>query len=147
MSRDLKFRVYIEAKKRFIYCDDSEENYLSTFCTAVWQIEKISGKKIPKDQFTGLRDKNGKEIYEGDIVLLSPEIEPGVEYCPAEWGEDRVLLRCSKLDIHPREWGYYDIRGNIYENLDLLNPELPARSTNTGGSFTAEKGFSRGEGE
>src|SRR2546428_565120 len=126
VNREIKFRAYIEAEERFIFCDDSEENYLGTFFTAVRQIEKISGKKMPIDQFTGLRDKNGEEIYEADILKLAdPEALPEeleLEPQQAIWvGAGYVIKGATGVAVHPRRWHVYEVIGNIYENPDLLN--------------------------
>lgn len=132
MSREIKFRAYIEDEGRFIYCDDSEENHLGTFFTAVKQIEEMSGKKVPKDQFTGLTDKNGKEIYAGDILRAYRKTS-GWRGRP-ERIEELIFKvyfdeSAASFKIHYPNMGWdsymgldapYEVIGNIYENPDLL---------------------------
>ena len=70
-------------------------------------------------QFTGLKDKNGKEIYEGDI-LENPAYGKG----KVEWSERRWECYAEKDEYNRGEiLTRHDIEiiGNIYENPELLN--------------------------
>lgn len=69
-------------------------------------------------QFTGLQDKNGKEIYEGDIF----QDEEDSVYNAVEWDEFHCGWTTSQWfigkDMHELE--RMEIIGNIYENPNLL---------------------------
>lgn len=71
-------------------------------------------------QFTGLLDKNGKEIYESDIVILNDLTK---ERASVIWldKEARFVVECvsGKQTYSIEE--YYTIVGNIYDNPELLN--------------------------
>jgi uncharacterized phage protein (TIGR01671 family) len=81
-------------------------------------------------QFTGLKDKNGREIYEGDIVKFKNSI--GQVVWRKEWtGFEIQTIRPKKMfsdefyfceDYIERnfEWNELEIIGNTYENPDLL---------------------------
>ena len=67
-------------------------------------------------QFTGLIDKNGKEIFEGDVV------KEGGLVSVIEWANERYCYRTTTGTI-----GLYgfcgEIIGNIYENPELISPK------------------------
>lgn len=77
-------------------------------------------------QFTGLLDKNGKEIYEGDVVkgktTLPMEIvhqghQYGVGYIAAEGPQAEPITSEFLAYMRSENW---EVIGNIYENEELL---------------------------
>ena len=77
-----------------------------------------------KDQYTGLEDKNGKEIYEGDIFNYR-SYSNGIVY--VEYHEDMFHLKSIKYpNLSPGNFRLaslneqLEIIGNIYENKELL---------------------------
>lgn len=77
-------------------------------------------------QFTGLKDKNGKEVYEGDLVK---NVVTGVTY-KIEWNEQCAGYWYAKLDRQDmsRFWVHlsdsvcyqFEVIGNKFENPELL---------------------------
>lgn len=70
-------------------------------------------------QFTNLKDKNGKEIFEGDIVEDFQGEFFSVEYHPAAFtfNQGGVGFAATRINI---DKGGFEVIGNIYETPELL---------------------------
>lgn len=137
--RDLKFRAWDKkGKKMCMVCDLNWVNdNILTHLPDVRTDEndpaypwRTPGKEIELMQYTGLKDKNGKEIYEGDIVQFkSKHIDRAWNY-KVMWTEKLCLgLRALFKNIREAERPIYqsilradkgEVIGNIYENPELL---------------------------
>lgn len=74
-------------------------------------------------QSTGLADKNGKEIFEGDIVEFGCDSWTHSEVGSIVWDECEAGFKIDKDPEFPLLWGNLgdvEIIGNIYENPELL---------------------------
>lgn len=123
-QRELKFRVWDFDKEEMIYPNSAK-------------IILISNKGVVIDsetyaimQFTGLKDKHGKEIYEADVVRSTTEFN-------GYTGMDSSLYGGNVYEVRNDSWRFYlyptsmhsvnlknlEVIGNIYENPELIEKE------------------------
>ncbi|MCG5104426.1 YopX family protein [Oceanobacillus alkalisoli] len=139
--REIKFRVWDKEEKEFIYFnkfgfwEDGSLMYVQQIDDCEREIEPpffVETNTVSINQFTGLKDSNGKEIYEGDIYAYHITVASvqGVEFSfektsvvewrdGAFWVNEYLLSEALEGDDNPV------IIGNIYEN-----PELEEINTN-----------------
>lgn len=136
MSRKIKFRVWSKNRKKMF---EVQKHSFKTGKSMAYgfNMEHDFGELM---QYTGLKDKNGKEIYEGDIVkhipLNSERLkELGMkwyDHLKVEWGaysdgEYVMNVETWMIGIYPLSEVLLDekveVIGNIYENPELLEGE------------------------
>lgn len=102
--RELKFRIWDGNNKHFVYPDILELD-----------------RGLEYQQFTGLLDKQGKKIYEGDIVKDKLGNTASVEFDP-ESGGWRLCLTTLPSGKKILNWGFEncEVIGNVWENPELL---------------------------
>lgn len=130
--RTLKYRAYIKPLKR--YAEKYETILFHHQCNMEpsWTVnispeEYYGDEDLVIEQFTGLLDRNGKEIYEGDIVY---DIYTGDEIFIVSWDKDKASFMLADTADYPM--AYFDefepgkdleVIGNIHENPELLEGE------------------------
>ena len=134
--REIKFKAYAKAYNKIVNVDrlglNSDgtaqeiivaERELGEYDSDEWA--DLQAGEFELLQYAGLKDKNGKEIYEGDIVSFKSAhsnydyktIGEVVWYC----GEAAFLVECNgEIFKHFDEIREIEVLGNVYENPELL---------------------------
>jgi uncharacterized phage protein (TIGR01671 family) len=129
MNRELKFRVWNTLTKKTYYTGFAVQAnghimldgslIRDDNLAAGWKIYENEGELIPQ-QFTGLKDKNGKEIYEGDILDVA-EDEGEHQYVFVEWDAEASGWGTSDgLLFDGMTIEFCEIVGNVFENPELI---------------------------
>lgn len=120
MNREIKFRIWDIHNHLKCY-----SNQYSLYCAngVISNSVFVDGgkKRFISQQYTGLKDRNGKEIYEGDIVKIEDKEEVRIYDIVFSHGYFG-LNRGSKFK-HALMYPYTEIIeviGNIFENPELL---------------------------
>jgi len=146
MNRPIKFRVWTGAVMEYkimagylghFYVSGMNEKDSACMSDA----NTVYNEAAPLMQWTGLLDKNGCEIYEGDVIKVDrfhvvtrklsansytgDLIEDGVEIGWVRWGDIEWLMDFDYKrydDIYPiyKESNRLEVIGNIYENPNLV---------------------------
>ena len=124
--REIKFRAWIKEvdeirEVEYINFWKKMISFPNKFCKEYYLNADFD--EIELMQYTGLKDKNNKEIYEGDIVKLRANHGIGVVKYYDEWGAF-VIEYIKPRPLAVLGMNYYkeniEILGNIYENSELL---------------------------
>ena len=142
MNREIKFRAFCKSENRMLSYEHLKEATKGMVDVANAMIEKrcirvtkpspyglflpLEDEDLEFMQFTGLHDKNGKEIYEGDIVegtITSAWAKQKIK-CKVIYERDRFI--CIEIDgwVHKVMFGKdITVIGNICENPELIKGE------------------------
>lgn len=111
--------------KTFIGIDISiYSDMFEVFCTPVIRWFEVNQETLC--QFTGLCDKNGKKIWENDILMahLDESYPEDATYEAVEWGvAGWVMHEANSIDrqyIDEFDLEHYEVVGNIFDNKELL---------------------------
>jgi len=126
--RQFKFRVWHKPEKKMHYYLKAKfgQGTNITLEGKFKDVDQITTKTVPNEdlevmQFIGLLDKNGNEVFEGDLLKIG-QLTGRYEVV---WQEDGAYFRARRVGS---DTGYsftnisypFEVIGNIYENSELL---------------------------
>ena len=131
MSREIKFRVFVDNKmfyqdKYNAYSDNLASIDICKKTITITEfynyedVYRFEDKEVKLMQYTGIKDKNGKEIYEGDVVILNDTEEENRCIVKYKYGSYILVDGDLRENLSNVEAKFLEVIGNVYENKNLL---------------------------
>jgi len=114
--KKIKFRAWSKRRNKWVSPMTS-----FSFVTADLTTEFKDTEEISYSQYTGLKDKNGKEIYEEDILRFSNGNIGKVFWSNLRSGFDVAFNGAIPEELDVRLADRSEVVGNIYKNKELLD--------------------------
>ena len=119
MSREIKFRAWVKKDKEIVeilYLETREDGLVAVLYKDNSKIT-LGKYAIKIMQNTGLKDSEGYEIYEDDIVWN--EWDEEYQVVIFDEGEYKLMGESHMQSLY-NNLDYIDVRGNVYENLEII---------------------------
>ena len=119
MQDRFKFRAYDSDESKYATDDDICFD-TGGECESVYDLLKVNDSFYVIEQCTGLKDKNGKLIYEGDIIEV-PVLYNGIP--TGQKQRCKVYYKHGAFNIYAVKSEFLKVIGSIHENPELLEEE------------------------
>ena len=123
--REIKFRAWLKEERKMVNVETLFIG-INRLCFGNSKTEDLffrDFEEVELMQYTGLKDKNDKEIYEGDILFFRDENMK----CIVVWQDTAFIIKSIEIRKYLEKMCWLDdteicceIVGNIYENKNLL---------------------------
>lgn len=130
MNNRFKFRVWDKLAERMIYPhNDNQQHFIIDLNGRFHNLQNGSGgDDYVIQQYTGLNDKNGNPIFEGDIVQYNQNSSYDNMDFIAKWSDDKLGFifqsnsgeQLVNQTPHLNRFKHLEVVGNIFENPELL---------------------------
>jgi len=123
MSRPIKYRVWCKNFKEWEKDEILTDKFGNIFHCGKTGMRIVSPDSHVIQQFTGLKDKNNKEVYDGDIIKQNSHFgEILVCQYREKFGMWTFRIRNDGDSFHFHYWELkeFEVVGNIFENSELI---------------------------
>lgn len=122
--REIKFRAWDTDLNKYVHAFNYNDYEISDDEGDIYITKNMetSGETplLELEQFTGLFDKNGKEIYEGDILKRESFISWVITFNNSCFCAANITLPYRPFTLFDVDMSQREVIGNVHENKDLL---------------------------